>query len=215
MNLFLGYVAAVQNINLVKIPYNDKYPLSPLHWIIADRESSVTVEPAKNGVEIYNNPVGVLTNNPPFKFHLHNLANYINLTRDEPTNRFAQELEIKPYSKGMGAIGLPGDLSSASRFVRAAFTKLNSVCKPSESSSVSQFFHILDSVAQFRGCVKTADGYEKTIYSSCCNTDEGIYYYKTYENSQITGVSLNNTELNGSKLLEFPLVIGQNFRMEN
>ena len=208
-------VAAVQNINLVKIPYNDKYPLSPLHWIIADRESSVTVEPAKNGVEIYNNPVGVLTNNPPFKFHLHNLANYINLTRDEPTNRFAQELEIKPYSKGMGAIGLPGDLSSASRFVRAAFTKLNSVCKPSESSSVSQFFHILDSVAQFRGCVKTADGYEKTIYSSCCNTDEGIYYYKTYENSQITGVSLNNTELNGSKLLEFPLVIGQNFRMEN
>ncbi len=208
-------LTSLQKINLVNIPYNNEYPLTPLHWIIADRESSITVEQTENGLEIYNNPVGVLTNNPPFMFHIYNLSNYMNLTSEEPSNRFSQKADIQAYSKGMGAIGLPGDSSSASRFIRAAFTKLNSVCDPNESSSVSQFFHILDSVAQLKGCVRTAGGYEKTIYSSCCNTDEGIYYYKTYENSQITGVSLNNTELNGSKLFEFPLVIGQKFRMEN
>lgn len=208
-------VHLLRKINLVNIPYSKEYPLSPLHWIIADRESSITVEPTKKGLEIYDNPVGVLTNNPPFMFHMHNLANYMNITNEEPVNRFSHKADIQAYSKGMGAIGLPGDSSSASRFIRAAFTKLNSVCDPDESSSVSQFFHILDSVAQLKGCVKTADGYEKTIYSSCCNTDEGIYYYKTYDNWQITGVSLNSTELNCDKLSEFPLNIVQQFRIKN
>lgn len=208
-------VHLLRKINLVNIPYSKEYPLSPLHWIIADRESSITVEPTEKGLKIYSNPVGVLTNNPPFMFHMYNLSNYMNLTNEEPINRFSQKADIQAYSKGMGAIGLPGDSSSASRFIRAAFTKLNSVCDPDESSSVSQFFHILDSVAQLKGCVKTADGYEKTIYSSCCNTDEGIYYYKTYDNWQITGVSFNSTELNCDKLSEFPLNIVQQFRIKN
>lgn len=208
-------VHLLRKINLVNIPYSKEYPLSPLHWIIADRESSITVEPTEKGLEIYDNPVGVLTNNPPFMFHMHNLTNYMNITNEEPVNRFSHKVDIQAYSKGMGAIGLPGDSSSASRFIRAAFTKLNSVCDPDESSSVSQFFHILDSVAQLKGCVKTADGYEKTIYSSCCNTDEGIYYYKTYDNWQITGVSFNSTELNCDKLSEFPLDIVQQFRIKN
>ncbi len=116
----------------------------------------------------------------------------------------------------MGAMGLPGDLSSASRFVKAAFTKLNSRCGSSEAESVSQFFHILKSVEQQRGCVHMGEGkYEITIYSSCCNADKGIYYYNTYDNSQITAVDMRRENLEGSELIAYPVLKEQNILMQN
>ena len=205
----------LKNLNLVDIPYSSQFPLSPLHWIIADRKRSITVEPTAEGIKIYENPVGVLTNNPHFDFHMYNLAGYLNLTREEPVSRFAPDYALQPYSRGMGAMGLPGDLSSASRFVRAAFVKLNSVCKDTETASVSQFFHILGSVAQQEGCARVGNAFEKTIYTSCCNTNKGIYYYTTYENSQITGISMHNTDIDSTKLSVFPLITETQIRMEN
>ena len=129
----------------------------------------------------------------------------MNLTREIPQNRFAPKLKLQPYSLGMGGIGLPGDLSSASRFIRAVFTKENSICYEDEHSNVCQFFHILGSVAQQEGCVKTKIGYEKTIYSSCCNTDKGIYYYTTYNNPQITAIKMHSENLTGNKLIFYAL----------
>ncbi len=205
----------LKHIRLVDIPYSLRYPLTPLHWLIADKTRSITLEPTSEGLKLYDNPIGVLTNNPPFDYHLHNIANYLNLTRDEVTNRFAPQYEIRPYSRGLGAIGLPGDLSSGSRFVRAAFTKLNSVRPDTEDTSVSQFFHVLGAVEQQAGCVKVGEHFEKTVYSSCCNTDKGIYYYKTYENSQITGVCMHNTDLDRTQLISYPLLTSQQIRMEN
>lgn len=205
----------IENINITNIPYSPKYPLSPLHWIVADKNSSVVVEQTESGLHIYDNKIGVLTNNPPFPYHLYNLQNYLNVTSAEPTNRFAESVELLPYSRGMGGIGLPGDLSSSSRFVKAAFTKLNSQSSDGESESVSQFFHILDSVAQQRGCAQVGDDYEITLYSSCCNTDTGTYYYKTYENSQITAIRMRNADIDGNRVLTFPMVTEQQIRYEN
>ena len=111
---------------------------------------------------------------------------------------------------------MPGDLSSASRFVRAAFVKTNSLAGDAESESISQFFHILGSVAQRRGCVEVRKGeFEITVYSSCCNTTKGIYYYTTYENSQITGVDMFAEDLEGNSVVSYPLVTGQQIRMQN
>lgn len=205
----------LDEINLVSIPFSEQFPLSPLHWIITDSCETITVETLKDGMKVYDNPVGVLTNNPPFDFHMYNLSNYLNLTHEEPVNRFTNQIDLAPYSRGMGSIGLPGDLSSASRFVKAAFTKLNSLSGESESESISQFFHILGSVAQQCGCVKVGDKYEKTIYSSCCNTGKGIYYYTTYENSQITAVHMHHEDLAGNAVISYPLVAEQQIRMEN
>ncbi len=198
--------ALLSHTNLADIPFSNAYPQSPLHWIIADKRAAIVVEPRENGLEIFENPVGVLTNNPPFAYHMQNLSNYLNLTSEEPTNRFAPGCKIVAYSRGMGAMGLPGDMSSASRFVRAAFTKLNSVCESTEPASVSQFFHILGTVSQTLGSVKIGEHYDKTIYTSCCNTDKGIYYYTTYENSQISAVSLANADLESDRLTSYPLV---------
>ena len=208
--------ALLERINLLKENFSEELPLSPLHWMISDREESITVESVKEGLKIYDNPVGVLTNNPSFDYQIFNLNNYMSLSIEAPVNSFSKELDLKTYSRGMGAMGLPGDLSSASRFVKAVFTKMNSLSGASESESISQFFHILGSVAQQRGCVHMGEGkYEITLYSSCCNTDKGIYYYTTYENSRITGVDMHKENLEGIELIGYPLIQGQQIYMQN
>ena len=208
--------AYLARMNLANTPFGPQFPVSPLHWIIADRDCAITVESVREGIRIYDNPVGILTNNPPFDYQMTNLTNYISLSTEPPENHFSDQLDLTPYSRGMGMLGMPGDLSSASRFVRVAFTKLHSVSGTSESESISQFFHILGSVAQQRGCVHMGEGkYEITIYTSCCNTDRGIYYYTTYENSQITGVDLHRENLDGQQLSRYPLMTGQRIHMQN
>lgn len=208
--------AALERVCVVDIPFSKQLQSSPLHWMVSDQTGSLVAESVQEGLRLYENPVGVLTNNPPFDMMLHRLNDYMGLSSRPPENRFAPELEPDVYSRGMGALGLPGDLSSASRFVRAAFTLRNSVCDESEAESVSQFFHILRSVEQTRGCVQLADGsLERTIYSCCCNTDRGIYYYTTYDNSQITAVDLHREQLDGEKLICYPLIQGQHIRMQN
>ena len=196
----------LRKINLCNLNFSQALPLSPLHWIIADRNSAITVESVADGLKIYENPVGVLTNNPPFDYHMTHLQEYLNVTAEEPCNRFGS-VELIPFSKGMGGIGLPGDLSSSSRFVRAAFVKLHPVSGVGESESVSQFFHILGAVDQQRGCVRLADGrYEITRYTSCINTDKGIYYYTTYENSCISAVDMHKYNLESTTLGRYPLI---------
>lgn len=207
--------ACLGEINLWESPFNEQMPLSPLHWIIADKDRSITVECVAEGLKLYENPVGVLTNNPCFDYHMTHLSEYLNLTALTPNNRFG-EVELVPYCKGMGAMGLPGDLSSSSRFVRAAFVKLNSVSGESEKESISQFFHILGSVEQQRGCVKLDDGkYEITGYTSCMNTDKGIYYYTTYENQCISAVDMHSCDLDGEELYKYPLIKEQVINWQN
>jgi choloylglycine hydrolase len=206
----------LETINLTAIPFSDDLPLSPLHWIIADRGQSITVEPTADGLRIYDNPVGVLTNNPPFDFHLYNLRNYLNVSIDPAENRFSEHYDIQPYSNGMGGIGLPGDYSSASRFVKAAFVKLNSVSGDSEDECVGQFFRILSSVAMPRGCVRMEqDNYEITVYSCCCNTDKGIYYYTNYDHSRIIGVDMHRENLDGHCPVCYPIIKNQTIEIQN
>ena len=206
----------IEKMNFLNIPFSDNLPLAQLHWIISDSKQSITVESVKEGIKIYENPVGVLTNNPTFDKQMFSLNNYMNLSAKSPENRFAPGLELKEYSRGMGAIGLPGDLSSQSRFIRVAFTKMNSISNEGEKESVSQFFHILNSVDQQRGCCDLGDGkYEITIYTSCCNTNKGIYYYTTYDNHQITAIDMNKENLDGDKLIRYPLIKEEQIKMQN
>ena len=206
----------IENMNILNTPFNNKLPLAQLHWIIADREEAITVEAVKEGIKIYDNPVGVLTNNPPFDQQLFALNNYMHLSVKSPADTFAAGLNLQRYSRGMGAIGLPGDLSSQSRFVRVAFTKMNSLSGDGETESVSQFFHILGSVDQQRGLCELDDGkYEITLYTSCCNADKGIYYYTTYDNHQITAVDMHRENLDGDKLIRYPIIKEEQIRMQN
>lgn len=194
----------LKSIQLTDAPFSEALPPAPLHWMIADQKRSIVVEATEKGLNVYENPVGVLANNPPFPFHLQNLSRYLHLTAEEPENRFSEKLELKPFSHGMGAVGLPGDCSSASRFIRAAFVKENSVS--AEGEGLSQFFHILGAVEQQRGCVRTKEGLEWTMYSSCCDLQEGKYYYKTYDGNTIRSVSFSAENITGKELQIYPVI---------
>lgn len=226
--------------NLYQENFSEELPLTPLHWMISDKENSIVVEPLKSGLKIYDNPVGVLTNSPDFNKQLSHLNQYMHLSAKEPENKFSKKISLLNYSNGMGAIGLPGDWSSMSRFVKAAFVKSNSISVSnlsvksntksvsnsaiksnsegyqSEDNSIGQFFHILDSVAFPKGSVILGNNKsEITVYSCCLNADKGIYYYKTYENSQITAVDLYEEDLEGENLTSYPLKKKQQIRWQN
>lgn len=206
----------LEDIVLTDDSFSRQLPPSPLHWIIADEHEAITVESVSEGLKIYENPVGILTNNPPFDQQIFLLNNYMNLSPKQPRNRFSEKLPLSTYCLGMGGLGLPGDLSSASRFVRASFTKMNSVSGDSEEESVSQFFHILGSVDQQRGCSEDENGkYEITLYTSCCNASKGVYYYTTYNNHQITAVDMHKEALEQGELVRYPVVDEQRIFYRN
>jgi choloylglycine hydrolase len=203
-------------INVCDDNFAEQLPANPLHWMLDDGTDCIVIEPLAAGVRVYDNPVGVMTNNPTFDMQMMHLADYMGVNAGQGVNRFAPNVPLDCYSRGMGSLGLPGGLDSASRFVKVAFTKLNSVSADDESSSVSQFLHVLGSVCQQRGCCDLGDGkYEITIYSSCCNATKGIYYYTTYDNPQVSGVDMHHEDLDGTELAMYPLVEQQTFNMQN
>ena len=205
----------LRTVDIVSAPFSAELPLAPLHWIVSDATGSLTVERTASGIHVYDNPFGVLTNNPPFPFHLENARQYLHLSAGFPENRFSGELPLAPFGQGMGAIGLPGDFSPASRFIKTLFCKANSVCEEDAESCVGQVFHILDAVAMVRGTVITPEGrQDMTTYSCCIDTSSGTYYYKTYSNSRVTGVRLTDERRAGSGLSVFPLRTAAEFAFE-
>ncbi|MBR3694588.1 MAG: choloylglycine hydrolase [Erysipelotrichales bacterium] len=196
----------LRTINIVHCNFSDTLPVTPLHWMICDRECSIVLECTKEGMKVYEDPYGVLTNNPTFDYHLMNIHNYMSLQEGSANNTLVPNKALVNYSLGMGALGLPGDFSSASRFVKAVFMKEKSVCGEGEKESVDQFFHILLGVAMPKGCVRMPNGeYEYTRYSSCCNTDTKVYYYMTYEDLSIRNVSMYTIDLDSDTLYEHPI----------
>ena len=177
---------------------------TPLHYILADRLGAVTIEPCEFGLMIYDNPLGVLTNSPSFDYHMLHLTEYMRLSPTPPENKIAPRLPIIPYSRGMGAIGLPGDYSSGSRFIRAAYAKENT--EPS-GSAVIDFFHVISTVEVPSGLSTSEDSQPvRTIYTSAIDTERKIYYYKTYSSLGVTAIHMDRCELDGERLQKFPLI---------
>ena len=174
------------------------------------------MESMADGLHVHDDPAGVLTNNPPFDLQMFHLNNYLGLSPRQPENHFSPELPLATYSRGMGALGLPGDLSSQSRFARVAFTRANSISGDSEEESVSQFFHILGSVDQQRGCCEVAEGkYEITnlhLLLQC--RDRNLLLYDL-RNHQITAVDMKKEALDSDSLIRYPMILKGEIRRQN
>lgn len=195
-----------EKMNILNEPFSENMPLSPLHWIIADKDGSFVVETVKGGLKIHDNPFGVLTNNPPFEYHKWNMTNCLNLTNEYPENRLSDNVDIVPFANGMGAIGLPGDASSPSRFIKTFYLKENLRSNGSEEENVMQYFRVLNQVSMVKGSVITKEKKDDyTTYSCCMNASKGIYYYQTYENSNISSVNMYNEDLEKDKVIQYPL----------
>ncbi len=205
----------LESIEVTNTAFSGDLSPAQLHWMIADSHDCIIVEVTADGLHIYDNPARVLTNNPPFPYQMWHLARYRGVSVADTGNALAPAVDLAPDSHGTGGIGLPGDLSSASRFVRAAFTRAHAARPTDETEAVNQFFHILGTVWQTEGCVETDHGLERTQYAGCCNADDGIYYYRTYHNSRTTAVHLRHTDLDATTLTTFPLRTQDRFVEEN
>ena len=201
--------------NIMSEKFREDIPLTPLHFLIADEKESFVAEPTENGLLLAENPVGVLTNSPPFDFQMQYLNLFMGLSNNPVENRFSKEISFQKFSRGMGALGLPGDLSSPSRFVRAVFTTVHALKGKDEAHDIRQFFHILGSVEQQMGCVQLGDQFEFTAYSSCCDTRKGIYYYKTYDNFSIVGINMHKEDPDGEKIINYPVIREGGFAVLN
>ena len=213
----LGQCASVEEAgdllsrtNLIDIPFDPKLPLTPLHWIVSDESGSIVLECMSDGMHLHKNPLGILTNEPPFPFHLFHLGEYLNLSPKNPSPIYGDTVPI--CGLGMGSRGLPGDYSSPSRFVKAAYLMLCSRPEGDTLSRVGQLFHILDAVAPVKGSVMTDGGSPHyTTYSCCMDAEQGLYYYQTFENRRIIAVSLHQCALHSCNLKEFSLQKTQDF----
>ena len=206
----------LNGVNLTRECFREDLPPTPLHWIVADGERSITVEPGADGVKVWDNRVGVLTNSPGFDVQMLFLSGYRNLSPHPPANRLAPETELEEYSRGMGAMGLPGDWSSSSRFARAVFAAEHAAAGEGEEEQVGRFFHILDTVAQPEGCVRLeGGGMVATRYASCYRGETGTCYYTTLGNRQITATELFREEVNGEELRVYPMLDREQIRRQN
>lgn len=88
--------SVLKDLNMIDIPFKPNMPCTPLHWILSDKDRSLVVEVTDKGVELYDNPTGVLTNNPRFDYYMTSLNKYMNIGACEPKNNFSHKLNLKP-----------------------------------------------------------------------------------------------------------------------
>lgn len=205
------------NANITNINFSEKMPAAPLHWIVADKTgASITVESTTVGLNVYDNPVGVLTNNPQFPDQLVNLSNYQSVSPADPQNTLAPDITLPVYGRGFGSRFLPGGMDSESRFVKATFAKMHAPVGNNEVENITNYFHVLQSVEQQKGLDEVGPNtYEYTIYSDGSNLSKGIFYYRTYDNNQINAVDMHKENLASTTLITYPINNQQKIEYQN
>ena len=193
---------ALKEVAIVAKPINDQYPVSQLHWIIGDAKRSIVVEYTERGMEIFENKVDILTNQPGYGWHQENLRNYMNLFSQMPKEVRWGEAKMTAFGSGSLMRGLPGGFYSTDRFVRVAYFNTHYPVQSDEASNVSRLFHTLTGVAMIDGGASMADGkFEKTVYTGGYSTASQTYYYNTYEDPAIVAVAMSDHNLDSTELI--------------
>ncbi len=194
--------------------FSEDFPATPLHWLVADKCEAITIESCEDGLKIYDNPLGVLSNSPIFPYQMAHLGDYMALSPATPPNNLAPSFSIPTYSRGLGARGLPGDMSSSSRFVRAVYAKMHT--HPIAGAEISRFFHIMGMVNTPCGTVVTEMRENvSTVYTSCMDLDNRTYYFTTYDNRRIRGVRLGGVNLDGEEITSYPILATEDIKILN
>lgn len=176
-------------------------PVAPLHWMVADASGSLVVESTAAGLEVFRDPADVLTNQPGFAWHMENLRNYLNVTPEMSALETWSAAELTPYGAGAGMRGLPGDVYSTSRFVRAAYLNAHHVPKEGERANVARLFRTLGGTAMVEGAAKMLDGKDElTLYTSGFSAAEGRYYFNTYEEPAYTSAAFADFDQDGTEV---------------
>lgn len=208
---------ALKNTLIVDETISKKVSNSTLHWMVTDiTGKAIVIEQSKEGLKVFDNHVGVLTNSPTFDWHITNLNQYVNLRYSHADELTLGEQNLKALGVGTGLVGLPGDFTPASRFVRAAFLRDAMIKNSQDTIDMTEFFHILNNVAMINGSVLTAANKKDiTQYSSCMNLEEQTYSYNTYENNQINVIDMKKEDINGTEMKIYKYNTTLNVNYEN
>lgn len=181
------------DINITNQPFSDKIPCATLHWMISDRESSVVIESTESGINLYDDPLDVMTNLPEFPEHMKNY-------------------ERMQAEKGSALPDFPDLLSSPSRFLRIAHFRGNNLPDTDTDGVISHVFHILSTVAMPDVSRKAESGkYRKTTYSVCFDATRKHYLIKTYENDRVLRAKLKDEMLDSGALSTFEILRKQDY----
>ena len=193
---------ALKDVVIVAKPISERYPVSELHWLVGDSKRSIVVEYTVNGMEIFENDVDILTNQPGYGWHKENLRNYMNLFPVMPKEIKWAKATMKAFGSGSLMRGLPGGFYSTDRFIRVAYLNTHYPVQSDETSNVSRLFHTLAGVAMIDGGAAMADGkFEKTVYTGGYSTATQTYYYNTYEDPAIQSVALKDQKLDSTEII--------------
>lgn len=188
-----------KNLNFVDTPLNEQMGTAPAHWLISDEKACIVVEPMHSGVKVFDNPVGVLTNDPTFDWHMMNLNQYLGLTCDGRTPAKWGDKQLHALGVGTGSIGMPGDWTPASRFVKVAYVNHFYPEKQGEEANVSRLFNTLKAVQMPEGSVSG----EITIYSSCYSHATQTYYYDSSDHFQVFSHQMTEKEMTADTITVF------------
>lgn len=193
----------LKKLNITNIDFICGLKSVSLHYFVCDKTKSIVIEQTKDGVTIYDNPYHILTNSPTFAYHLQNIAQYLNISNKYPTNNFKNE-NLQPYCVGLNMIGIPGDYSSNSRFIKGAY--LINTAKYDDESALYTHMHILDNLKMVKGIATSKDGHsEFTSYSCSVDLNDLCYYVRTYHSASYQKFDLfdKNLDLNSDKFYSF------------
>lgn len=170
-----------------------------IHWRVGDSSGKqIVIEIEKGVAHVYDNPIGVITNAPGFQWHLTNLSNYINLTPVNSPAKEMYEFKVNPIGHGNGFLGLPGDFTPPSRFVRAAFFKSTAPILATPRETMLQCFHILNNFDIPIGMNfpknEIPDLPSATQWTSVIDLTNKEVYYKTFYNNAIRKIDLKEID---------------------
>ncbi len=168
------------------------HTVAPLHWIATDKSGTcVVMEPTFRGLELINNPVGVMANSPDFNWHMTNLRNYTEASPAQTEEVFWGPIRLIPFGQAAGTSSLPGGFTSPARFVRTSYLKTHLPEPKDSQEAIAAGFHILENVSIPKGAVVSSrDTHDYTKYTAFLNVNTGEYFYKTYDDIDIRTASL-------------------------
>lgn len=184
--------------------------LPPFHYVVYDKSGkSIVIEPINGKLKVYDNPIGAMTNSPSFDWQLTNLSNYMNLSPNNSDPVSINGYQLIQFGQGSGLLGLPGDFTSPSRFVRAAIFSASALPVANADLAVLQAFHILDQfdipVGAVRQVSQGQTGYDQTIMTTVKDPTHLKYYFKSYEDQSLKMLALNELDLNAKSIKTFSM----------
>ncbi len=198
-------VAAAQDVRVGEVVQKDMGFVPGVHAIVTDASGkSVVLEYVGGELKVHANPLGVLTNSPTFDWHMTNLSNYVNLTVSNVPRLDVAGTELRGFGQGSGMLGIPGDFTPPSRFVRAVAFSKSALPVETAREGILQAFHILNQFdipkGAARGLEHGKEVADYTLWTSASDLKNLRYYFRTYDNSRIRMIDLKAVDFDAKEI---------------